>query len=308
MQVSPRMQSPVRIVAKTPPTPPAPSALTQIAKRLGKPNDLRLRETLAIWNLHGLTTAQAKTRIRPLVGASPYGLSLRDHFSRERNVSEFIHDWRLAALRRGIGCDRDLARDILDLDYKTGFIDKAKPVQQDLRHGMREKILVKELANIETYIKYEASQCVFTTHFVGSSGMLSDVCTRLTERAIQAFRWTYPFIDNPGKVMCRAVTNYTNNIKREAFAQRYHKHLTFDFSFLGKIIEDTQDVFEMTQEDRSNPLVEAIQELTPRDAENLFTILRTQGVEMFADKMSLHMNASPQRILRLMKGFNVENT
>ena len=290
-RTAPRAFSPA-IISKieNPPTP-----LSQIVAKVENiQNTDKVAEALGLWNLHAISTNEATAQIKRNVKRKAGNVAVMNILSSERNRVEFIQDWRIAALRRGQGCSKIWNREILTLDEKTGFIEKAKPIQQDLRPATREKILTHELQIMKDHIGSLRDGARFITRI--SPMELGDIQARLIERAIQAFRWTYPFVDHPGKVMTTAMMNYVLNLKRDAFVY-LNKEVILDSDSMEKHIdrEAPEDI-----DPDVNILQTAIAQLDDKILESLWSILREKGAMEFAIAMSHHMDASPNRILKLM--------
>lgn len=284
------LRSPVRFV------PAYNSPLTNSVKAFNCDKD-KVKEIMALWNLHALSTAQALSKMKSLIRRSADAKRVHAQLQIERNNSVFIQDWRISALRRGLCGHPVWAREILDLDEKTGFIDKAKEIKQDLNPVNREKLLANELIVMKRHIRSLAYESDFVRYRTGWS--FSDIEGKLNERAIQAFRWTYPFVDHPGKVMTTAISNYILNIKRDSFSLSNSAYTCYEPSVLENIIDKNTNT--VTETDTStNLLAQTIASLDDKVLDKLFYTLKASGVERFAEAMSHHMDASPKKIIRLM--------
>jgi hypothetical protein len=165
----------------------------------------KARYIVAAWILHSLSASQARSQLKDL-GVSPNEITA---FMERTKYNHDIYIWKLHALH-GMRL------------HKRGFVSfggekfSPPPVVQPLTYRVAEQVLQQALKDVEPVIN---SLYWRKLKFIDSL-MSGAAKAQLIERAILTFRWEYPFTRNPGAVLNTAVSNYSNNIIRDATCSR----------------------------------------------------------------------------------------
>lgn len=158
---------------------------------------------IAAWILHDYTASEARTELKE-IGASSHDISTMMDKARY-NYDVYI--WKLNCLNNM----RKRRRKCLTFG---GMLITPPPIMQPLNPDRGEEVLQQALKDVEPIIN---SLYWRRLKFVDNL-MQGTPRSQLVERAILTFRWEYPFTRNPGAVLNSAITNYSNNIVRDATA------------------------------------------------------------------------------------------
>lgn len=194
------------------------SPINDIMRQLTPRHNLshKVSAILMAWVLHSMSTNEARASLKIYTTDAPAHIS---EILTQCRFDVRLYTWKVAALRALTG-DTSLmdevyingTRQLLTADNIHHF--KPPKTEQPLCLKEGEKILVKALQDVTPVILslYKRKvNCVTRLMHGDALGMLK-------ERAVLTYRWEYPFCRNPGATLNSAVSNYANNIIRDASA------------------------------------------------------------------------------------------
>lgn len=160
---------------------------------------------VASWVFHAASASEARNALKGC-GVAPLEISA---FMEKVKYDHEVYEDKLAYLE---GMQRRRGKYMIFGGKQVA----PPPIVQPLAYKDGEKVLTKALNDVNPVIN---SVYWRKLKFVEK---LMQGCPRshLVERAILTFRWEYPFTRNPGAVLNSAISNYANNIIRDATAAR----------------------------------------------------------------------------------------
>jgi hypothetical protein len=174
----------------------------------------KVAHAMMAWALHSASYSETRTILRFCTNDSP--TQITDNLAQWR-YSHPLYIWKLAALKALAGDESEMDRlyengsdQLFDAHEMSPF--KHPKIAQPLLRPEGEKILAKAIEDVTPlmFSLYKTKVGV-VTKLMHSHGL-----GLLRERAVLTFRWEYPFCRNPGACINTAISNYANNIVRDA--------------------------------------------------------------------------------------------
>jgi hypothetical protein len=202
---------------------------------------------LASWILHEHNANLTRTELKKIGMSSADISTMMDSIKHNHD----IYIWKLNTLAK------------MQRRRKTEIVKYKRPIHppiiaQTLDYKDAEKVLEKALSDVNPVINS------LYRHKLRFVEVLLHGCpkTQLFERAVLTFRWEYPFSRCPGAALNSALSNYSNNIIRDATAQRrmpftgVKSEGTFDSIVVGveylEQLPDTEPVYHDVNIDMPN--------------------------------------------------------
>jgi hypothetical protein len=160
---------------------------------------------IAAWILHSNNAHYTRNELKKL-GMTSAEISM----SMERvKYNHDIYTWKIQNLA-------EMKKRRKHIITRFGKLVTPAPIAQPLDLKEAEAVLEKALKDVKPIIN---SLCRKRLRFVEDL-LHGSPRSQLLERAVLTFRWEYPFSRKPGAALNTALTNYANNIIRDATAQR----------------------------------------------------------------------------------------
>jgi hypothetical protein len=176
----------------------------------------KISAILMSWVLHSMTTNDTRAALKAYTHDSP--ANIIDTLKQCR-FDIRLYKWKIAALLALQGktalLENTCRRGVEELTAGNRIYTLRPPkVEQPLSLEQGEKILSQALNDVKPVILslYKRKVGCVTRLMHG------DALGMLKERAVLTYRWEFPFCRNPGATLNAAVSNYANNIVRDASA------------------------------------------------------------------------------------------